>query len=125
MGCDYYFFLYLKIEHTYGTAYIELSCERGYFCNCLDPGYDSDADNKEEYEGIIEKIKELYLTPSIHPVLIYSNCYYTKPKFQEKYDKLVNYKIDSQQKYWKDIGILQDKDDIISIYKIEIRQKLL
>ena len=33
--------------------------------------------------------------------------------------------LDVKQKYWKDIGILEDKDDIISIYKIEIRQKLL
>ena len=122
MGADYFLYLYLKIEHRYGVSYIELSCERGYFCDCLDVGYDSDTDNKERYDNIIGKIKELYLTPSIPPILIYKNGSFINSKFEEKYSPFLDYKFNTRLKYWRDTGVLEDKEDIIKIYKIEVRE---
>jgi len=122
MGCDFFTFKYLKITHANGIAYIELSCARGYYCNCLDPGYDSDTNNPERYDNYINKLIEFYLTPSIYPILIYTEGNYVTSRFMDKYDKLVNSKIDNLEKYWKDTGILEYKEDIISIHKIEERK---
>jgi hypothetical protein len=123
MGADYYIFQYLQIYHTNGIAYIELFGKRGYFCDCLDRGYDSDTNSPEDYNAYKESVNNLYLTPSINPILIYNGNNYLNQRFEDKYDHLVNNKILDQPKYWKDTGrILEYKEEIISIYKIEVRQ---
>jgi ribonuclease HI len=122
MGCDFFIFKYLKITHTTGIVYIELSCERGYYCDCLDHGYDSDTNNPERYDNYINKLIEMYLTPSINPILIYTDSNYVTSRFREKYAELVTNKIDNLEKYWKDSGLLEDEQDIISIHKIEERK---
>lgn len=124
MGCDFFIFTYLKIDHLHGTSYIELSCKRGYFCDCLDPGYDSDTNNSDEYYERINKIQKIYLLPTIDPILIYDDQGYLTKRFYEKYDTLINNKIYEKQPYWKDKGVIEKKEDIISIYKLEIRQEL-
>jgi hypothetical protein len=122
MGCDYFIFQYLKITHAYGTAYIELSCNRGYYCNCMDAGYDSDADNQLECEERIEEIKRLYLRPSFEPILIYDDCGFLSDRLNEKYDDIITYTINEKRKYWRDTGdVIEEKEDIMNIYKIEIR----
>jgi ribonuclease HI len=64
----------------------------------------------------------MYLTPSINPILIYTDSNYVTSRFREKYAELVTNKIDNLEKYWKDIGLLEDEQDIISIHKIEERR---
>jgi hypothetical protein len=125
MGADYYVFQYLKITHAYGVAFIELSCIRGYFCDCLLTNYDSDTDNPQQHEEREQYIKSMYLTPSIEPILIYDEMGYLKQKFKEKYDNYIYYKIHERKKYWNDTGdLIEDFDDIINIYKIEIRKPM-
>jgi len=125
MGADYYVFQYLQINHTHGVSYIELSCVRGYYCDCLDSGYDSDTNNPRKYEEKIEKLIELYLTPSIRPILIYNSSAFISDRFYEKYNELVEHSINQRIKYWKDTGdILEDKKDILNIYKIEVRNPM-
>jgi hypothetical protein len=122
MGADYYVFQYLQVNHIHGVSYIELSCVRGYYCDCLDTGYDSDTNNPREYEEKIEKLIQLYLTPSIRPILIYNNSSFINERFYEKYNQLLEDTINKKIKYWKDTGhLLEDKKDILNIYKIEIR----
>lgn len=125
MGADYYVFQYLEINHSYGTSYIELFCNRGYYCNCLDPGYDSDTDNPRAYEEKIEKIKKIHLIPNFQPILIYNNGQYVNPRFQEKYNELIEYYISEGTSYWKNTGaVLEYKEDIMNIYKIEVRNPM-
>jgi hypothetical protein len=122
MGCDYFIFQYLKITHAYGIAYIELSCDRGYYCNCMDAGYDSDTNDQLEYEERIDEIKQLYLRPSIQPILIYDQSGFITERFEEKYDDILSYTINEKRKYWRDTGdVIEEKEDIMNIYKIEIR----
>jgi hypothetical protein len=125
MGADYFVFQYLQINHIHGISYVELSVVRGYYCNCLDAGYDSDTNNPTWYEEKINKLRDLYLTPSIQPILIYYNNQYLNSRFKEKYDELLDFTINRRIKYWKDTGsALEKKEDIISIFKIEIRNPM-
>jgi hypothetical protein len=86
MGCDYYID---KNLHIYGyndkeISYITIEHERGYywFMSVLDEdedGYDAE---------LAQYIKDL-LTPSMKPIVIYSNNTFTKLSFENKYKKII------------------------------------
>ena len=44
MGCDFYIYIYLEIEHTKGISYYELPTMRGYYCDLECGVCDSDDD---------------------------------------------------------------------------------
>lgn len=130
MGCDYYIYIYLEIQHTNGTSYYSLPTIRGYYCE-LDYGLvDSDDDandhyyNSAEHESLYENMKKLCLTPR-KPVIIYNNKSFITPRFETKYLPIIQDKINKKyvEKYYrhKDTGRFTSMDDIIAITKKEER----
>ena len=65
MGCDYYIYKKLQINHVNGVSYIELSCVRGYIDDGK-PDYDSD---EEDFSGTDDD----YIQVSFKPILLYEN----------------------------------------------------
>ena len=139
MGCDYYIYRHLKIEHTKGISYIELQCKRGYFFYFEIGFVDSDNEDEpyyltEEYKELDNKIQEFSLKPN-PDVIIYENNKYAKPIFQEKYQNLIFKKIscktqcnimnddddDDDDDDVMDTGKLSSFEDIIKITKFEKR----
>lgn len=130
MGCDYYIYVYLEIEHTNGTSYYNFPVIRGYYCE-LDYGIvDSDDDendhyyNSAEHEALYENMKKLCLTPR-KPVVIYNNNAFIMPRFETKYlpiiqDKINKKDVEKRERY-VDTGRLTSIDDIITVTKKEER----
>jgi len=101
MGCDFYIFVYLEIQHINGISYYELPTIRGYYCD-LDCGiYDSDDDvidyyyNSIEYNTLYENMKKICLTPR-KPVVIYDNNSFISSKFEIKYLAIIQNKINKK-----------------------------
>lgn len=100
MGCDFYIYIYLEIEHFNGTAYMELPVKRGYFSE-LNGGYhDSEDDegempNQEDYYRLYAEIKRLELTPR-PPLVIYEKDAFVSLHLEQKYRPIVEEQI---QKY--------------------------
>ena len=122
MVCDYYVYTYLEIKHQNGIAYIELEKIKGWFCDCLEPNKDSD-DEEENYKNKCKDYYEIFLKPSIDPILIYDGTRFVKQHYNLKYSELIQQKIHYPEKYWRDIGTLLDIKDIQQIRKLEVREE--
>jgi len=87
MGCDYYIYSYLEIEHNNGLSYHFFPIIRGYYCELECGIYDSDDDendyyyNSIEYEALYENMIKISLTPR-KPIIIYDNKSFVEPKFE-------------------------------------------
>jgi hypothetical protein len=147
MGCDYRIYKLLEITHTRGKAYIELDCERGYFLCSPSAGVDSD---DERYEELYAKRYDYYLKSNFVPILIYEHGKFAQPRLEAKYKAMVERKVgvkkepkvneekeegsqtsewseeeeeDGDYDYYRDTGEkLTSMDDILTIYKIEVRE---
>ena len=130
MGCDFYIFPYLEIQHMTGISYYELPLIRGYYCNLECGICDSDDDENDhyylspEYTQLYQDMKNMCLTPR-KPVIIYENDSFVLPKFETKYLPMIQHKIDGipLEKYFrhKDTGRITSIGEIISIVKKEER----
>ena len=109
MGCDYYIDKNLHI-YDYNDneiTHINVEHERGYywFVSLLDE--DEDGYDKEYAEYIKDQ-----LTPSMKPIIIYSNKTFNKLSFENKYKKFIE----------DDIKIFNKTlNDVKNILKIENR----
>jgi hypothetical protein len=145
MGCDFYVYIYLEIEHSGGTAYYEMPVKRGYFSELNGGYYDSDDDEepplKEEYQRLYHEIIKLDLTPH-PPMVIYEKDAFLSHHFEDKYGPLLekqfkeyllknqkyendpNYKSDdeSDDERFEDIGIPPESlSDVLKITRKEDR----
>jgi hypothetical protein len=129
MGCDYYIYVYLEIEHINGISYYEFPVKRCYYCD-LECGYcDSDVEdeadlyyNSNAYKELYNNMKKMCLTPNI-PVVIYDNYSFLSLKFENKYGSIIQDKINNNHvnKYYRhaDTGKLTSIAEIIKITKKE------
>jgi hypothetical protein len=122
MSLEYIIYKLLKIKHITGISYILLY----YYIDFSEETPDFDSDD----EDFTQKIK-LYFDKNIYlktdTIPIYKNKKYLKEKLKEKYNKLVENKINNNDEFelknpMKDIGILNNIDEIINIDKIEIKK---
>jgi hypothetical protein len=101
MGCDFYIYVYLEIEHNKGISYCELPAIRGYYCNLECGVCDSDDDENDyyykspEYKSLYENMIKMCLTPR-KPVIIYNNKLFMSPKFETKYLQIIIDKINDK-----------------------------
>ena len=130
MGCDFYIYVYLEIEHTNGISYYELPTIRGYYCE-MDCGiYDSDDDetdryyNSIEYKKMYKTMRRISLTPRV-PVVVFNNNSFITNKFKTKYLPFIQNKLDKKyvEKYcvYEDTGTFTNIREVIKITKKEIR----
>jgi hypothetical protein len=130
MGCDFYIYVYLEIQHTNGISYCELPTIRGYYCDLECGVYDSDDDeidyyyNSIEYKTLYENMKKICLTPR-KPVVIYDNNSFISSKLDMKYlpiiqNKINNTKVEKYPRY-EDTGVFTNIEQIVKIVKKEER----
>jgi hypothetical protein len=130
MGCDFYIYAYLEIQHINGISYYELPTIRGYYCDLECGVYDSDDDeidyyyNSIEYKALYENMKKICLTPR-KPVVIYDNNSFISSKFEMKYLPIIQNKINKKyvKKYtrYEDTGVFTNIEQIIKVVKKEER----
>lgn len=131
MGCDFYIYVYLEIQHANGTSYLHLPTARGYYCDLECGICDSDDDendyyyNSPEYAALYKSMKTMCLTPR-KPVVIFDNNSFVEPRFETKYlpsiqDK-INKKCAKSYPNYKDTGVFTSVEQIIKITKKEERQ---
>jgi hypothetical protein len=130
MGCDFYIYTYLEIEHTDGVSYYEFPYMRGYYRSLDCSDYDSDDDENdyyyksEEYKELYNYMIKIWLKPK-KPVIIYDNHSFVTPKFEMKYlpkiRKIINNKYVNKHRMLDDIGTLTSMEQIIKITKKEYR----
>lgn len=130
MGCDFYIYTYLEIQHITGLSYAELPTIRGYYCELECGVCDSDDDendyyyNSTEYKTLYENMKKICLTPR-KPIVIYNNNSFISPKLEMKYLPIIQNKIN--KKYmekcprYEDTGIFTSIEEIINVVKKEVR----
>jgi len=109
MGCDYYIDKNLHI-YDYNDkeiSYINIEHERGYywFMSVLD-------EDEDEYHAELAQYIKDTLTPSMKPILIYSNNTFNKLSFENKYKKIIEDEIKMFNK---------TLNDVTKILKIEDR----
>jgi hypothetical protein len=130
MGCDFYIYVYLEIQHTNGISYCELPTIRGYYCDLECGVYDSDDDEIDyyyksiEYKTLYENMKKICLTPR-KPVVIYDNNSFISSKLDMKYlpiiqNKINNTKVEKYPRY-EDTGVFTNIEQIVKIVKKEER----
>ena len=124
MGCDYRIYKLLEITHKHGKAYIELDCERGHFLCSPMEGIDSDDEN---YEELYKNRYDYYLKSDFVPILLYEQGKFVRPQLEAKYKELIEEKIKEGEDYdyeyeTRDTGKLKSMADILTIYKIEVRE---
>jgi len=130
MGCDFYIYRYLEIQHNKGISYYELPMVRGYYFDLELDIYDSDEEeneqyyNSREYITLYENMKKLCLTPR-EPIVIYRNHSFVKPKFEMKYlsiieDKTNKKNVEKCHRY-TDTGTFSSIEQVIKITKREDR----
>ena len=129
MGCDFYIYVYLEIQHVNGVSYYQFPTIRGYYCELECGIYDSDDDEKdnyynlEEYETLYNNMKKMCLTPR-KPIVIYDNSFIS-PKLEMKYLPFVTDKINKKyvEKYprYEDTGKFTSIEQVIKITKKEER----
>lgn len=130
MGCDFYIYKYLEIEHKNGTAYYSLKDARGWFCELGINWYESDDEDynpyymSEECKQLWKDMVKLCLTPR-QPFVLYKNDHFVSERVKDKYLPLLQNKINNifiNEKYiFKDTGIFESIEDIIQVTKKEIR----
>jgi hypothetical protein len=109
MGCDYYILKVLKIRYKNGTeSRIILDTQRMYYS--YDPECDSD---DSDYESNYERYIDSVLKVTFVPICIFSDDSFKNERIEVKYRKIIHERlIDNKLTY----------DDILDIYKAEIRQ---
>jgi hypothetical protein len=133
MGCDFYIYVYLEIQHINGISYYEFPTIRGYYCDLECGVYDSDDDeidnyyNSIEYKDLYENMKKICLTPR-KPVVIYDNNSFISSKFETKYLPIIQNKINKTNvekypRYYDDTGVFTNIQQIIKVVKKERRQE--
>jgi len=130
MGCDFYIYVYLEIQHSKGISYCELPAIRGYYCDLECGICDSDDDendyyyNLTEYKSLYENMKKICLTPR-KQVVIYDNKLFMSPKLEMKYLPIIQNKINEKKvsKYsrYEDTGKFTNIEQVIKITKKEER----
>lgn len=129
MGCDYYIYNYLEINHVNGISYYELPTIRGYYWDLECGVYDSDDDKNDyyystEYKTLYENMKKICLTAR-KPVIIYNNNSFISAKLEMKYLPIIQNKINKTyvNKYsrYEDTGTFTNIEEIINIIKKEER----
>ncbi len=129
MGCDFYVYVYLEIEHSNGISYYEFPTMRGYYSNIDCVICDSDDDendyyNSTEYKALYENMKKFCLMPR-KPVIIYDNKQFISDKFKIKYLPIIQDKIHkkyvNKYSHYEDTGIFTNMEQIIKITKKEER----
>jgi hypothetical protein len=130
MGCDFYIYIYLEIQHSKGISYYEFPSIRGYYCDLECGICDSDDDennyyyNSRDYKILYANMKKVCLTPR-KPVIIYNNNSFISQKLETKYLPIIQDKINKKyiNKYprYKDTGIFRNIDQIIQVTKKEER----
>lgn len=129
MGCDFYVYVYLEIEHKNGKSYYEFPSIRGYYCDLECWRYDSDDDNNAnynspEYKLLYNNMKKLCLTTRA-PVVIYSDNSFTSQTFELKYlpmiQNIINKTYVNKYLRYLDTGVFTDIEQIIKITKKEDR----
>lgn len=92
MGCDFYIYIHLEIEHLGGVFYIEIPVKRGYYGELTGGYYDDDFEDyehiKEEYQKLYLEMIKLDLTP-YPPVVIYENDAFISSHFEQKYREII------------------------------------
>ena len=109
MGCDYYILKVLKIKYKDATeSRIILDTQRMYYS--YDPECDSDdSDYEPNYERYIDSV----LKVSFVPIRIYSVDSFKNERIEVKYRQVIHrHLIDNKRTY----------DDVLDVYKAEIRQ---
>ena len=130
MGCDYYVYVYLEIQHKNGLVYYQFPVIRGYYPDLECGFYDSDDEsvdkyyNLPEYNKLYDNMVKLSLTPR-KPVVIYANNTFVSPHFETKYSASIQNKIQNplstERCQFEDIGTISDISEIISVTRKEIR----
>lgn len=130
MGCDFYIYCYLEIQHNKGISYCELPTIHGYYCDLECGVCDSDDDendyyyNSTEYKTLYDNMKKMCLTPR-KPVVIYNNNSFISQNFEIKYLPIIQDKINKKYlgKYYryKDTGTFTSLEQVIKITKKEER----
>lgn len=143
MGCDYYIFKYLEIEHSHGTVYCLIKRERGWFCDVSITWDDSDDEHDmtyqahepsdymaAEYAKLWDDMEKLCLTPR-RPRTIYEHGKYLAPYVEHKYkstllDKIrgTSAKLPHGLHRCHDTGTLTSLADIVKITKKEARERV-
>ena len=124
MGCDYYIYTYLEIQHINGISYYDFPTIRGYYCDLECGIYDSDDDendyyyNSSEYKTLYENMTKMCLTPR-KPVVIYNNHSFITTKLEMKYLPMIQNKINKKyvEKYPRhtDTGTFTSIEQIIKV----------
>jgi hypothetical protein len=129
MGCDFYIYVYLEIEHCNGISYHEFSTIRGYYSDLECGICDSDDDERDyyyktpEYDALYYSMKKMCLTPR-KPVIIYDKSF-VSPKFEMKYLPVIqskmNNKNENEYSRYIDTGTFTSMEQVIKITKKESR----
>jgi len=130
MGCDFYIYSYLEIQHNKGISYYGFPTIRGYYCDLECGVCDSDDDendyyyNSPEYETLYDNMKKICLTPR-KSVVIYDNNSFISSKFKIKYLPIIQDKINKKylekSNRYKDSGTFTSIEQVIKITKKEER----
>ena len=104
MGCDYYIDKSLYIYDNFNRLISKLNLEHsiGYYSYYID-----DDENDFDYEIYSKKILQL----TMKPIVIYVNNTFCKPRFEEKYKKLIDYELIENNKEWYDVNKIIKKED--------------
>ena len=108
MGCDFYIYKYLEIEHKNGVSYYSLKDERGWFCE-LDiswnnSDYESDGnddfDYSKRYMGketakLWDDMVKLCLTPR-EPMVLFENGKFMSKNMEKKYTQVLQDRINNK-----------------------------
>jgi hypothetical protein len=129
MGCDYYIYIYLEIEHKNGISYCEFPIIRGYYpeieCFLEDSDYENDEnDDLEIFNSMCKTLVNFCLTPK-KDIVIYENNSFKSEKIKNKYIQIIKDKINNNYKNTRltDTGVLTNINEIIKITKKEIRDE--
>lgn len=128
MGCDYYIYKYLEIEHTRGISYYTLEQhQRGWYdeihAGC-DDSDDEDETKHKACENLWNAVIQYHLTPKA-PIPIMENGCFVTDTLREKYEPILRDKI--LKRYignavlYEDTGVLTQLSEIIRVTKKEIR----
>jgi hypothetical protein len=100
MGCDFYICKNIHVCYTDQTySVIQLNKERGYFhYPCL---LDEDED---EYVQFYEESIRQQLKPATNPILLYKNNSFRQERFDSKYRKMVEKKLEHDKKNWEQVS---------------------
>ena len=98
MGCDFFIYKILDITDTDGKtiAWIELSCDKGYFPDSLWSSNSFDSDDSH-YDEQLQLRKEKFLETTYKPIILFDNCQWKNQETKLKYESIIqSYMTNSQ-----------------------------